>query len=285
MQKFNKHVVIVGTARSGTSWLSETIATRRRYRMLFEPEHETQTKKGHLLCDKWITVDNASSQVRKYLTQIFYNRVDCDWIAQNSNKKFKSHLWPWLPKKYIIKFVRANLFAEFINMEYGIPVVHLIRNPYDVIRSQQRVKFPWLYDFSHFINQKALVKLIKDRFSFDITNYKALSDVEILATRWCIENVLPLEVFDRYIDRVKVIRYETLVSDIAEFYSLCKELQIEPIDKLEDAYRHPSTKTHQQSKVYSVKNETAQLTLAELESINKILDIFKTRLYTRKTEQ
>ena len=54
MSKFNKHIIVVGTARSGTSWLSETMAQKHRYRMLFEPEHQTRTKKGYLICDQWI---------------------------------------------------------------------------------------------------------------------------------------------------------------------------------------------------------------------------------------
>src|SRR5690606_27664684 len=157
--KFNKHVIVVGSARSGTSWLSETLAQPFRYRMLFEPDQETRTKRGHLLCDTWLTSKADSSEAYTYLKTVFKNRVDCDWIAQNSNRKFKRHLWPFVPKKFIIKFVRCNLSAHYINAEFDIPLIHIIRNPYDTIRSQQQVKFPWLYDLSHFAKQEKLVKL------------------------------------------------------------------------------------------------------------------------------
>ena len=282
MAKFNKHLIIVGTARSGTSWLSEIIATQHRYRLLFEPEHETQTKKGHLLCDKWMTSQTASKEVRQYLTRIFYNRVDSDWMAQNSNRKFKRHLWPFIPKKIIVKFVRANLIAEFISETYDIPVIHLVRNPYDVIKSQQIVKFPWLYDLSHFAKQDALVVLIKDQFGVDITTYEKVSDIEILTLRWCIENVLPLEVFETYTKQVKVIRYETLFSNIDVFYNLCDEFQLEPISNLKDFYREPSSKTHADSSMLTGKKEPSSLSEIELNIINKVLDSFKTTLYERQ---
>ncbi|WP_204346105.1 sulfotransferase domain-containing protein [Psychroserpens algicola] len=282
MPKFNKHIIIVGTARSGTSWLSETMASQHRYRMLFEPEHETQTLKGHLLCDKWITSQTVSKDVHSYLTQIFSNRVDSDWIAQNSNRKFKRHLWPFIPKKFIIKFVRANLMAQYMNESYGIPVIHLLRNPYDVIRSQQKVKFPWLYDLSHFVKQEALLKLIKHHFGFDISTYETLSDIEILALRWCIENVLPLDIFESYTSHVKVVTYETLVSDIKEFYNLCDEFQIEPVSNLEDYYKKPSSKTHPESRVHSGKKEVSNWSQDDLNKMNTILDTFKTTLYPRQ---
>lgn len=282
MSKFKKHIVIVGTARSGTSWLSETMASQHRYRMLFEPEHDTQTKRGHLLCDKWITTTTASKEVKRYLEQVFSNRVDCDWIAQNSNRKYKRHLWPFIPKKFVIKFVRSSLMAQFINETYQIPVIHLIRNPYDVLKSQQKVKFPWLYDLSYFANQQSLVSVIKEEFNFDITRFEDLSDLEKLTLRWCIENVLPLERFESYNDHVKVVRYEELFSDIQVFYSLCEEFNLEPISNLKDSYSKPSSKTHPDSNVLKQQKKPVAWSEDELKKINNILDAFKTQLYSRQ---
>lgn len=281
MARYNKHVVIVGTARSGTSWLSETIANQYRYRMLFEPEQETRTKNGHLICDKWIQSKDESKNAHQYLKHVFANRVDCDWIAQNSNRRFKRHLWPGIPKKYIIKFVRANLLAKHINENFNIPVIHIIRNPYDVIQSQQRVKFPWLKDLSHFANQDKLVKLIKTNFNFDITTYKTWSDVEILCLRWCIENVLPLELLEPYKGKSKVVRFEDLFSDIKVFYDLCDAFNIEAVDNLDELYRKPSTKVYPESNILNKKDNATTLAEGELKKINRILDTFNTSLYPR----
>ncbi|MEM6517531.1 MAG: sulfotransferase family protein, partial [Bacteroidota bacterium] len=179
--------------------------------MLFEPEQETRTEKGHLLCDQWIKKPDSHIEANDYLKQIFSNQVDCDWIAQNSNRKWKMHLWPILPKKYIIKFIRANLSAKYINEEFKIPVIHLIRNPFNVIQSQLKVNFPWLKNLDSFVAQADLVSLIQNEFGFDITNYKSLSTYEIFALRWCIENVIPLEVLEPYGYKSLVVKYESLI--------------------------------------------------------------------------
>ena len=281
MSKYQKHIIIVGSARSGTSWLSETLARQHRYRMLFEPEQETRTKRGHLLCDKWMTNETISKAARHYLKRVFANRVDCNWIGQNSNRTLKRHLWPFVPKKYIIKFVRANLLAKYMNETFEIPVVHIIRNPYDVIESQSRVKFPWLIDLSLFANQQQLVLLIKDTFDFDITDYEKLSNLEILALRWCIENVIPIEVLEPYQFKSTIIRYEDLTNDISVFYELCNTFNLEPISNLEQIYLRPSSKTHYKSKIITKDVEKAAFTTGQLQKINSILDAFKTNLYER----
>lgn len=281
MSSFNKHVIVVGSARSGTSWLSETLAQPHRYRMLFEPEQETRTKKGHLICDKWLTVETMNQEAHMYLKRVFQNRVDCDWIAQNSNRQFKRHLWPFIPKKYIIKFVRGNLAAHYMNTVFKIPVIHIIRNPYDVIRSQQQVKFPWLYDLSHFVRQARLVELIQNNFSYDITSFKSLTQVEILALRWCIENVIPLEVLKPYPNDALIVRYEDLYDNLDMFYSLCNRFDLQPVAGLEKIFKLPSTKTHPNSQLVSKNVKRQELLKNEIKTINSIMDIFNVSLYPR----
>lgn len=281
MNRFNKHIIVVGSARSGTSWLSETLARPYRYRMLFEPEQETLTKRGFLICDKWLTTKEDSIEAYQYLNAIFKNQVDCDWIAQLSNRKFKRHLWPFIPKKFIIKFVRCNLSAHFINRHFGIPVIHIIRNPYEVIRSQQQVKFPWLYDLSHFTKQEKLVHLIQKVFNYDITSYHNLSDVGILTLRWCLENVIPLEVLEPYSGKAMVLRYEELSNNMELFYDICENFNLETISNLEMYFKKPSSKTHPDGFIFKKQKENYKLPKLVEEEINSILDIFHTRLYAR----
>ncbi|NRA94500.1 MAG: sulfotransferase domain-containing protein [Psychroserpens sp.] len=282
MASFNKHIVIVGTARSGTSWLSETIASQQRYRMLFEPEHETQTKKGHLLCDQWITNQNVTRDARNYLRQVFKNQVDSDWIAQNSNRKFKRHLWPFIPKKFVIKFVRGNLLAQFINESFGIPVVHLLRNPYEVISSQQKVKFPWLYDLSRFAQQPELTEILRNQFDVSLKNLGKYKPVELLTYRWCIENVLPIERFPSYKNHVKVVRYEELFSDINVFLDLCKAFDIEPVSNISERYKRPSSKTLASDNILKSGGRSSGLSSEDLNRVNNILDQFQSTLYPRQ---
>lgn len=281
MTQFNKHITIVGSARSGTSWLAETIAAQHRYRLLFEPEHEFNTKKGKLICDKLLTKKNTSVEAKHYLKKVFSNRIDSDWIAQCSNRKYKRHLWPLIPKKYIIKFVRANLAAQYINENFQIPVIHLLRNPYDVIHSQQRVKFPWLYDLSHFNRQEELVDLVKSSYNFNLHSAEQFSDVEVLTLRWCLENVIPLKNLPPFTYKSEIVFYEELRNDLNHFIQLCTNLELKPVKNLVDIYSQPSSKTHPKSEIKAPMSKTSKFTEIEYKRINAILDIFECDLYSR----
>lgn len=282
MKKFDKHIIIVGSARSGTSWVSETMAKQYRYRMLFEPEHDTNTTKGHLICDRLIIDAGKKDPATKYLLRVFSNRVDSDWIAQNSNRKWKRHLWPFIPKKFVIKFVRCNLSAQWMNDYFDIPVVHVIRNPYDVLFSQNRVKFPWLYDFSYFEKQENLKRLLKEYFDIQITNFSGYSDLEKLTWRWCIENLLVLKLINKQKANYEVIRYEELRRDRKQFEGLCRKFGLDPIPNLEEEYTKPSTKTHPKSEIIRNAPKSDHFNQEELEQINRILRRFSMNFYPIK---
>ena len=279
MNRFNKHLIITGSARSGTSWLSEVIARQFRYRMLFEPEHEFKTPRGILVADQWIRDRMDSPEAHQYLKQVFANRVDNDWIAQNSNRKYKMHLWPFIPKKYIVKFVRANLSAKYMNKNFEIPLIHIIRNPYDVLASQRRVNFPWLYNLNHFKKQDDLVALIIEEFNFDLRHTEVFSPLEILTLRWCLENVLPLQTFEPYQYKHRIVRHEDLRNDLNVFLDICKEFNLEPIDDIEKEYKRPSSKTHPRSKIIDPTKKDQKFNEEELGQINRILNIFRCDLY------
>lgn len=280
MKTYNKHLVVLGSARSGTSWLSELFAQQHRYRMLFEPEHEFNTKKGKLICDKYLTNVNATYSVKTYLKRVFKNQVDNDWIAQISNRKWKRHLWPFIPKKYIIKFVRFNLSAHLLIDEFQIPTIFVIRNPYDVLASQNRVRFPWLFDLSHFSSQPELCDLIQKEFGFDISNIQNLSNLDKLSLRWCIENSVPF--INNGHDKIELYKHEDLRNDKNLFLKICKDHQLEPLKNIDEVYTKPSSKTHPRSKVRKEKSPDAKFTPEEYQTINKYLDIFQIDFYARK---
>lgn len=283
MQNFNKHLIIVGSARSGTSWLSEVIARQFRYRMLFEPEHEFNTPKGKLIADQWRASKDDSPEAHQYLKKVFANRVDSDWIAQNSNRKYKMHLWPLIPKMFIIKFVRANLSAKYMNEAFNIPVIHIIRNPYDVLASQQRVRFPWLYNLDHFKGQSKLVRLVEREFGFNLKeDTQNISELEILTIRWCLENVLPLQVWKPSTNKYSVVKHEDLRNDIQVFIKLSKEFNFKPVSNIDEEYNRPSTKTHPKSTIINKNESIKGFNQKELLKINGILDVFKCNLYPRK---
>ncbi|MBU2929548.1 sulfotransferase family protein [Winogradskyella psychrotolerans] len=281
MKAYNKHLVVLGSARSGTSWFSELIALQHRYRMLFEPEHEFNTAKGKLICDRFITEKTKTNNIDNYLKKVFSNQVDCDWIAQISNRKWKRHLWPIIPKKFIIKFVRCNLSAHYMANQFNIPVVFIVRNPYDVIASQQRVKFPWLYDLSWFKSQDVLCDLIWEHFNFNLKQQNDLSAHEKLCIRWCIENSIPLLRY-KSDEAFELIKYEDVNNNIDFFLEFCKRYDLKPLITIETAFKNPSSKTHPKSEIRTGNRASSKLNAKECEQLNTYLDIFKINLYERE---
>jgi hypothetical protein len=258
--------------------LAEIIAQQFRYRLLFEHEHEYQAKNGYLICDKLITSSNVSIKQKNYFVQIFKNKVDCNWIAQISNRKFKMHLWPFLPKKYIIKFVRGNLSIPFINGFFKIPVLFIIRNPYDVIASQDRVKFPWLYDLNHFKKQELLSGFLLKEYDFSWNDLEKYTEIQVLTIRWCIENRVIFDLHDFADSSFRILKYEDLKNDIDLFLTICQEFDLKPLDNISSVYSKPSSKTHPKSNIRgNIKNNS--LSPSKIKEINVILKKFKISRY------
>jgi hypothetical protein len=280
MSNCNKHILVLGSARSGTSWFSENLAKPFLYRMLFEPEHDERTLNGHLLTDRMFTKDNpAPNEAMNYLNKVLQNRVDCNWIAQNSNRKYKMHLWPFIPKMFIIKSIRLNLSCEFLSAQLAIPIVFIIRDPFEVIYSQKRVNFPWLYDFSYFLNQSHLVDLIKAEFNYDLVEINTKSNTEKLAVRWCIENVIPLQIRKRPSQNFHLIKHEDLRADINLYKNLCLTLNLTVLENIEEEYKKPSTKTHPKSKVRGQTDKRIFIDIEDEAIVKQILIQFKQDLY------
>lgn len=278
MRNFNKHVIVMGSARSGTSWLCESLAQAFRYRLLFEPDHPINVPEAAIFADKNLNENEDYPKINKFLKRVFSNRIDSDWIAQNSNRKFKMHLWPFLPKKYIIKFIRSNLTMGYLNEKFRIPIIFLTRNPYDVIASQNRVKFPWLYDLSVFQNQKELVNLVFEKTGIDICT-NTFCDIEILTIRWCIENVIPLKHQKVGLKKIKIIKYEDLKGNFDFFKQICDDFSIDLAPNMEELYTRPSSKTHPKSNIRKGVSSNNLISEIEHNKIKHILTLFKLDFY------
>lgn len=275
MGTYNKHLVILGSARSGTSWLAELLARPSRYRLLFEPEHPDNTPKGHLICDRWIAGREEAGKGHGYFKKILANRVDNNWIAQHSNRRFKRHLWPLVPRRYIIKFVRCNLALPYFTDHLGVPVLYLVRDPFQVIASQMRVGFPWLYDLSYFKQQPELVKWLDDTFGFNLEPFKPERNAATLAVRWSIENSLLPSLAGTDRPNLKVIRYNELRDDPGLFPGLCDYFGLEPVDNWLERMGEPSSKTHPKSSIVEPTNKIQVISGKEQQTLMEIFRQFK----------
>lgn len=243
----SKPVLVFGSARSGTSWLSELMAKPRGYKLLFEPEHEDHVPQGHLLADVWMRQSEDMGQARPFIKRLLANRVDNDWIAQNSYRKFKMHLWPFLVRQIVVKFVRCNLSMALLAEEFNVRAVYLRRNPYDTIFSQNRVRFPWLFNLNKFATNDLLFEEILRRYGIDIRK-ESFTNWETLALRWCIENVFVEDYFGfRISGKISFVQYEKLRGNAEACSELFRDLGLKIPDNFEKLIGRPSSKTHPRS--------------------------------------
>src|SRR5690606_40393967 len=97
-----------------------------------------------------------------------------------------------------------------------------------VLHFQKRSSFPWLQDLHLFSEQQELVALIKHTYGLDLTQADSYSVTERRTIRWCIENVLPLELWKfQESESYHVVRYEALFSDVQAFLDLCARVQLQ----------------------------------------------------------
>lgn len=252
----NKPILVFGSARSGTSWLSELMAKPRGYRLLFEPEHEEHVPQGHLLADVWMKQVEDIGQARSFIKRFLANRVDNDWIGQNSHRKFKMHLWPFLVRQIIVKFVRCNLSMVLMAEQFDVRVVYLRRHPYDTIFSQSRVHFPWLFDLKKFAANDLLCEEIMLRYGVDIRN-ESFTNWERLALRWSIENIFIEDYFGgRLSGNITYVQYENLVENAVACAALFRNLGLMIPDNFERLIGRPSSKTHPKSAIRTNQGTT-----------------------------
>ena len=269
----NKRLIILGSARSGTSWLCETLSRQSRYRLLFEPEHPNHVKQGKFIADHTrFSLDEDFAKF--FFNKVFSNRIDNDWIAQHSYRKYKMHLWPFIPKFFVIKMIRTNLLTSFFLNNYSHPILFVVRNPYQVIHSQNRVKFPWLYDLGVFAKNEKLCSDLYEHTGI-VLKCEVFSDFEKLVIRWGIENclyALPSH------PNLFFHKYEDLKKDHTIIPSLMLKVKMEVPDNLSEIIQKPSSKTHKHSTVFY---NTSDLTLNQDQKniVKSILSRFPHQYY------
>lgn len=274
-QKLNrKTILLLGTGRSGTTWLSGLLASPFRYRLLFEPFHPDHISGGNMIADHYFDPNDIPEYVVDFCDQAFNDKINSDWIAQSSNRRFNMHRWRFWPKVRICKEIRCNLLIPALRSIYGneLPIIVLIRNPIKVIESFMRVKFPWAFEIDTLVSQNELG--MKYNLKLDHLKKYSNSDVGKLAIRWAIENAY---ILNRYKElNINLVYYEDIHNDpVTKIAELCKQLDINIPDKLDQKVGQLSFTTHPRSPLRQAdpKRISPQLSSEELLIVNDILEI------------
>jgi hypothetical protein len=202
---YKKTIWLIGSGRSGTTWISSIINYTDSYRELFEPFHTSIPEmrffgfKQHLFLEK---KDKMVFRVfsRQILKGKFYNRS-----VEGSTSSNQLHNNNFL----IVKDIFANLLAYTIcSNNNKIKPVLIIRNPFHVAFSiREREQWDWMKDPKDFLLQESLFKKYLKPFESLIIEISASgSYLEKQILIWSIINYIPLLQFNQ--DNLLVTFYE-----------------------------------------------------------------------------
>jgi len=238
----------MSTGRSGSTWLAGLLASPFRYRLLFEPFHPGHVPGAELVADQYFAPSEIPDSIVAFVQRAMSDRIDSEWIAQHSNRRFRVHRWRWWPKVRIVKIIRGNLLIPAIRSIYGnsLPILVLMRHPGAVVDSFMRVKFPWAFDITTLLDQREFSKIYDIPFNY--LQQIAKDPVGIIMARWLIENLYLFQHAENL--NCNICFYEDLVRDpVREISYLCKSLDIEVFKDLAEKARKPSVTTHPRSHI------------------------------------
>jgi hypothetical protein len=197
---FARSIMVAGTARSGTTWLGDLIATQLPCRTMFEPFNPVlvpEYQKFNYF--QYFRPGDTDEECHAYATKIFSGNIRNRWIDRYNEKVF--------PKYRLIKEIRANLLLKWLHDHFPqVPILFLMRHPCAVVSSRLELGWATDRDIDHFLNQPKLVKdFLGDKLDLILN---AETDEEKHAIIWSVTNLVPLKQFQN--GEINMVYYEDL---------------------------------------------------------------------------
>jgi hypothetical protein len=195
-----RSIMVAGTARSGTTWVTDLIASQISCRVLFEPFHSKLVEafqQFHYF--QYMRPDEQNQELLAYCRRVFSGDIRDRWIDHEVETIF--------PQYRLVKDIRANLFLGWLHNHFPeVPLLFVIRHPCAVVLSRMQLGWWTDKDIEPFLSQPKLV----DDFLAEKMKVlgRAKTDEEKHAIIWCISNLVPIRQFHSH--QLDTIFYENL---------------------------------------------------------------------------
>lgn len=212
---FPDTVAVIGTGRSGTTWLAQIIAASGM-ELIFEPLHSGQV---------------PEAEECKPLPLVARPGDDPPWtpvIARALAGEFRNE-WtlranPGASRR-VIKFIRGNLIADWMSRRFRIRPVFIVRNPLSVIASM--IEQEWGIN-PRFVRGAIRRKDLREAYFepfMDLVEDEP-SEIEAYALLWCVQNYPPWR--SGLWERIPLVRFEDLVRNpVEEVHRLAEVLDFD----------------------------------------------------------
>ncbi len=168
-------IFLCGAARSGTTWLAETLNHDHRYRMLFEPFLPEVTRA--VPCRyPYVAPDETDPELVRGARAVLTGRARARMMDRTNPRAWA--------RRRIVKEVRAHMMLAFLHrLAPRMPVVLVIRNPLAVAASRLRMGMQ-----NHYEDLMALPRLLEDhpRVRELGREVEGEDDAVLMVFLWCV---------------------------------------------------------------------------------------------------
>jgi hypothetical protein len=267
-QDYKSAVLLAGTEKSGTTWISDIINYKHEYRYVFEPFWSAKVEMcRHFRQQQYIRPDDHDRYFVQTTEAILSGRIRNKWTDKYHRR--------FIAKQRLVKDIRANLFLKWIRAHFPeVPIVLVLRHPCAVARSHLR-RTHLRCDLGRFLDQEELMEDWLNPFRAEIAAAQAEFDKYVF--RWCIETYVPLKQFRA--NEIHLAFYESFCeqpeSEIDKLFSfLGKDYD----DRVFKTLRKPSPVSRDESAIVSggslLDGWRAQITDQQTRRAVEILNLF-----------
>ncbi|MCC7163625.1 MAG: sulfotransferase [Anaerolineae bacterium] len=239
-----KTILIVGSGRSGTTWLANVVNYKNEYRDVFEPFHPVRVPIAHnLRYNVYLRPDDPHPEFQALARPLLTGAFQNDWTNRNNRRR--------IADKRIVKEIRLHHSLKWIAAHFPqMPIVLVLRHPLAVAESRRALNWPSRIEI--FLERPELVADYLEPFVPHIQ--RALPFPEQSFERdiffWCIENYVPLQQFRP--GEIHLAYYEDLVLDPAFAIRLLFQFLNKPFEpRVLEVIETPSSQTRSDSSVHS----------------------------------
>lgn len=176
--------LVVGTGRSGSTWVAEILNHRNEYRLVFEPFRSDRVRKARLFRrGHYIDPGEQDHPLAGKIDALLAGRVRSWWTDRQNRRR--------LATRRIVKEVRITNLLPWIRVRHpGLRIVYVARDPVAVARSW--LELGWGDDLDELLSQEHLLERLAGSESVIGAVAADGEPFERHVLRWCLENAITL---------------------------------------------------------------------------------------------
>ena len=195
--------LVVGTGRSGSTWVAEVVNQAEDHRLVFEPFRADRVRRARLIRrGHYLHPSEQDDPLAGTIDALLAGRVRGWWTDRQNRCR--------IARRRIVKSVRATNLIPWIRARHpGLRIVYVVRDPTAVARSW--LELGWGDDLDEVRGQPRLLeRLAGARPTIEAVAAEG-EPLERHVLRWCLENAIPLRAAAEL--DVHLVEYERLRDD------------------------------------------------------------------------